>query len=228
MKSEVLVSPFTWEERRVAIHDRVWYIPSYYYDYESFTFPGWSHPDVFTVERPIIVEYCSGNGAWIAAKAAANPHLNWVAVEKKFERVRKIWNKIKSLQLDNLIVVCGEAYKTTHCYFPASSVSEIYINFPDPWPKQRHAKNRLIQPLFLEQLERILQPNGKVIFVTDDPTYSQHTIETFNKYPGFQSSFPDPYFVNDWPDYGTSFFEELWRGKGMQIRYHQFQKSALT
>lgn len=226
MKPQDLKVPFSWNKRHVAIEDRVWYVPSYYYDYESFNFPGWTHPSTFSEERPIHIEYCSGNGAWLADKALQNPHINWVGVEKRFERVRKIWSKIKRFKLDNLLIVCGEAYKTTHCYFPSCTVSEIFINFPDPWPKTRHAKHRLIQPSLLDQLHRILQAGGIVTFVTDDVQYSNWTIEMFKQSPYFECLYPEPHFAMELPNYGTSFFEELWREKGRVIRYHQFRKSG--
>lgn len=225
MKPENLKSPFPWKERRVLIKDRVWYIPDYYDCYEEFIFPGWEHPDLFGNHNPIRVEYCSGNGAWAAAKAAADPGSNWVAVERKFERARKVFSKIKNLKLNNLMVICGEAYKATKFYFPASSVSEVYINFPDPWPKRRHSKHRIICPLFMDELFRILKPGGKMNLVTDDIDFSTKSLKVLKAHSGFNSSYPDPYFVTELPGYGTSFFEELWREQGKTIRYHQFEKN---
>jgi tRNA (guanine-N7-)-methyltransferase len=224
MKPEDLKSPFSWDERCVALHDRVWYIPGYFHDYESFVFPGWNHADVFGNRNPVHVEYCSGNGAWIAARAEANPHINWVAVEKKFERVRKIWSKLKNRKLNNLIVVCGEGCNATDRYFPEGSISQIYINFPDPWPKKRHIKNRIIQPIFIGQMHRILANKGEVTLVTDDLVYSDWMIKMMRGDGRFSSCFPEPYFVTDYEGYGTSYFEELWRGEGKYIHYHKFAK----
>lgn len=228
MKPKSLKSPFTWENRTVLIHDRVWYVPGYYDRYEEFVFPGWEHSDLFGNSQPVHVEYCSGNGAWIVAKAQQHPEFNWVAVEKKFERVRKIWSKIKNLSLNNLVVVCGEAMTATKNYFPDSSISGVYINFPDPWPKTRHAKYRLIQHSFVEQLERILVSNACLTLVTDDIPYSEEMIEVLGSATGFTSQFPSPYYVNEYDHYGTSYFEELWRSQGKEIRYHCFQKWAAT
>ena len=109
MKPEELKPPCPKDDQRVIIHDRVWYVPERTKESCDFVFPGWNHPDLFDNELPIIVEYCSGNGAWIANKAVENPTINWVAVEMKFGRVRKIWSKIKNLGLKNLIVVCGRS-----------------------------------------------------------------------------------------------------------------------
>lgn len=226
MKPEDLKPPFTKEERRIFIHDRVWFLPNDRLPPpNAFIFPGWEHADIFGNTQPVCIEYCSGNGGWIAAKAQANPHLNWVAVERKFDRVRKIWSKIKNLGLPNLFVICGEAHQATRAYFPDLSAHDVYINFPDPWPKARHAKNRLIQSKFVQQLWRILQRERSLTFVTDDPPYSEWLIEVMTAHPGFISKYQHPYFTTDESCYGTSYFDQLWRSKGRAIRYHKFQKN---
>jgi tRNA (guanine-N7-)-methyltransferase len=224
MKPSDLKAPFPWNNRQVLIEDRIFYVPTRCETYDDFSFPGWNHPLLFNNDNPIRIEYCSGNGAWIAEKASANPLINWVAVEKKFTRARKIWSKIKNNDLQNLIVLCGEGLKATHLFLPSESFEAAYINFPDPWPKKRHAKNRLIRPPFIENVWRILKPQATFTLVTDDPDYSSRMIEEMHRHPGFKSCFPDPFYITDLPGYGTSYFELLWREKGKTIRFHQFQK----
>lgn len=227
MKPEDFKPPYPKEERRTYIYDRVWLIPSNKLPLvHQYDFPGWEHADFFGNDHPISIEYCSGNGSWIASKAIANPHINWVAVEMKFDRVRKIWSKIKNHRINNLIVICGEALQATQSYFLDGSISDIYINFPDPWPKKRHIKNRLIQDRFVEEMQRILKLERSVTFVTDDPPYSEWFIETMSRNSGFTSLHREPYYVVEGESYGTSYFEELWRSKGKTIRYHKFQKIA--
>src|ERR1700733_14510049 len=109
MKPDDLKAPFAWNNRRVIVEDHIFYVPTRCETYSNFIFPGWNSPLFFANENPVSIEYCSGNGAWIAEKAKGDPKMNWVAVEKKFMRVRKIWSKIKNLGLNNLIVICGEA-----------------------------------------------------------------------------------------------------------------------
>lgn len=224
MKPKHLKSPTNWENRKVIIHDRVWYVPEYFDRYEEFKFPGWDSSELFGNANPVQVEYCSGNGAWIEAKALANPHLNWVAVEKKFERVRKIWSKIQNHQLKNLIVICGEGFLATSLYFPKQSVSEVFINFPDPWPKRVHAKHRIVKPSFVEEMNRILVDQGKITLVTDDPDYSQIMVDCLCGNVHFESLYPQPFYYNEHKGYGTSYFDQLWREKGREIRYHEFRK----
>lgn len=225
MKPSQLKAPFSWSSRKVLVEDQIFYVPTRCENYDDFKFPGWKDPLFFGNENPILIEYCSGNGAWIALKAKENPHLNWVAVEKKFMRVRKIWAKIQNLGLKNLIAICGEAYGATWRYFPDNSFVGAYINFPDPWPKKRHAKHRLIRPEFVQEIWRILKPKTTFTLVTDDPDYSTRMIAEMGKHDGFSSLHPDPFYIADIPGYGTSYFDQLWREKGKMIRFHQYEKT---
>lgn len=227
MKPKDLKFPFSWEARQVLLKDRVLYVPEYYDNYDQFTFPGWEAPSLFGNSKSVVIEYCSGNGAWIVEKAKSNPQNNWVAVEKRFDRVRKIWSKIKNEHLDNLVVFCGEGFRMTQEYFPSGAVDRVYINFPDPWPKKRHAKHRIVQRPFVEQISRILKPQGVLTLVTDDAVYSEQMIEVLNMQEGMCSAHPEPYYVNELEGYGTSFFDALWRDKGRVIRYHQYRKQEL-
>lgn len=224
MKSNDLKPVFTWEGRRVLIQDRVWYFPDFHEE-TSFVFPGWDSPELFGNNQPVHIEYCSGNGTWIAQKAKEHPEINWVAVEIQFKRVRKIWSKLKNYGLNNLIIVCGEGNRWTNTYVPSGSITKTYVNFPDPWPKGRHAKHRIVNPVFAAEIARILKSEGEMMMVTDDPTYSDAMVETFNTQP-FKPKHPHPHYITDFKGYGKSYFDELWRDKGREIRYHEFVKGT--
>lgn len=224
MKPKDLKPPFTWKDRRVELAGGVLFVPEHYDRYDEFQFPGWDAPMLFGKERPVRIEFCSGNGDWIAHRAGKDRESNWVAVEKMFDRTRKIWSKAKNFGLDNLFIICGEALLATSLYLPPSSVEEVFVNFPDPWPKQRHAKHRLIKEPFLNQLERILKPSGLVTLVTDDREYCQQMIQQFINSSGFQPVYPAPYYVTEYLNYGSSYFEDLWKRKGRLIHYLQFAR----
>ncbi|MBS0604227.1 MAG: tRNA (guanine(46)-N(7))-methyltransferase TrmB [Verrucomicrobia bacterium] len=222
MKPKNLKCPFTWKDRRPVIHDHILYVPEYYQEHEKYTFPGWESPDVFGRAAPIEVEYCTGNGAWIVEKAIAYPDRNWVAVEIQFERVRKIWSKIHNFNLKNLFIVCGEGLTFTRYYVPDHSFSAAYVNFPDPWPKDKHAKNRILQEPFLTEMARALKPGSIATIATDHVEYSRQIIEGMNANPLWESCYPDPYFVREFEGYGSSFFEALWRERGIPVHYMQY------
>ncbi len=210
--------PFTRENPRVVFSDQFWYMLSWI-DPSSFVFPGWDQ--LFGRSAPVIVEYCSGHGHWIVEKAKASPEKNFIAVEKRFDRARKIWTKIKNQGITNCIVACAEGGKLTSSYFPSSSIEEVYINFPDPWPKNRHAKHRIINEEFLKEIARVLIPEGTFIFVTDDEPYSEYFIEQINKEKSFSHAIPNPHYTKLPDDYGISFFEELFRQQGKINRFHK-------
>lgn len=224
MKPKDLKAPFAWNEREVMLNDRVLYVPDYLDDYASYTLPSWSDPAIFGNRQPVHVEYCSGNGAWIAEKALRHPEINWVAVERQFKRVKKIWSKLKNLNLTNLFVICGEGRRATAHYIRPETVAEVYVNFPDPWPKKRHAKNRIIQPQFVAEVLRILAVGGFMTLVTDDPVYSEEMLSVVRGQEGFAPLYADPGYATVLEGYGSSYFDALWREKGKTIRYHRYQK----
>src|SRR6185437_14908688 len=103
MKPKHLKFPYRWEDRRPLLADQVLFIPDHYQAHDSWVFPGWKA--IFGNSHPVILEYCAGNGTWIVEKAKTSLEHNWVAVEWRFDRVQKIWSKIKNEGLSNLLVV---------------------------------------------------------------------------------------------------------------------------
>lgn len=225
MKLQNLQLPIGHNHSQSVIHNRLWFVPKKENENDSFLFPGWNHTSLFPNSNKLHIEYCSGNGSWIIDRAKAHPGVNWVAIEQRFDRARKIWTKLHNCGLQNLLVAWAEGYTLTKMHIPDSSVDEVSINFPDPWPKRRHAKYRIIQPLFIEEMHRILVPKGMITIVTDDESYSNSIIRTMLNHHGFTSGFQDPYFCEPSSEYGSSFFDQLFRGQGKIIRLHQFIKS---
>lgn len=227
VKPEDISPPYPRAERRITIHDRVWYLPVRA-DVSTFRFPGWYSPELFRTEQEIHIEFCSGNGSWIAEKARLHPELNWLAVEKRFDRARKIWSKIQNNRLPNLVVAFAEAMHLSTSFIPPSSVSTVYVNFPDPWPKNRHAKHRIISTSFFIEVARILRDGGGLIFVTDDEPYSELFIQLSQEQNVLHQEIPPPSFVPPPRDYGTSFFDSLFTSQGKTIRFHSMKKNCPT
>lgn len=222
MKAKEFKPLRSWEEREPVLQDQLFYIPTYYPAYEKFSLPAWR--ELFGNELPIAIEYCSGNGSWLIEKALVEPQFNWVGVEKRFDRVRKIYAKAKNRNIENLLVVWGEALTFSRYYIPSNSVDKLFINFPDPWPKNSAAKHRLLAPDFLNELHRIMKKEATLTFVTDDTSYHEKSCALFIKSSLFTSCFPEPFYTHEMPGYGTSFFETLWREKGKSIYYQQWKK----
>lgn len=224
MNAPDLKIPCTWETREPLFIKRLLYVPEYYQGHKDFIseeFSSYLHED-----KDLIIEYCSGNGQWIIEQAIKHPSKNFIAVEIRFDRAKKIWKKIHAYNLKNLIVIFGDGREFSKYYLPKKIVSDIYINFPDPWPKEKHAKNRILQKTFIEQMKGLLKKEGRVYLSTDHKSYLESTKTLFLNDSEWISPFPDPYHVTDLEGYGTSFFDELFRKKKKTVYYLNFIKNV--
>jgi tRNA (guanine-N7-)-methyltransferase len=220
MKPKDLKFPFRFEARAPLLSDGVLYVPKYYQEHSLWPQDGLK--TILSSFSSISLEYCSGNGTWIIEKAKSDPSTLWIAVEKRFDRVQKIWSKKHNYSLDNLLIICGDAMTFTEHYLPEKVVDKIFVNFPDPWPKDKHAKHRLFQNPFIQQMARVAKDQGEAVLVTDDENYSDQMVSSMTSEGLWRSAYIDPFYRTEWPNYGSSFFEELWKHKGKTIRYMQF------
>jgi tRNA (guanine-N7-)-methyltransferase len=222
MKPVDLKSPFSWQERSVLLDVPLFFVPPGLpeEEYREFTLP--ALPTLLGRSGPVHVEMCSGNGDWIIARALKEPQTLFVAIEKRFDRCRKIWSKRQNHNVDNLFIICGEAQTTTRHYLAAGSVDALWINFPDPWPKNRHAKFRLITPTFVKEVARIVKEGGRFSVATDDAAYAYQIIRALSNEPTLTPLLPAPYYTHEMGDWDLSYFETLWRCQGRLIHYIHF------
>ena len=209
MKPKKLPYPFSWSARHPLFKEGVFYVPDYYDKHDLWE---GGHPFIKT---KTFIEYCSGNGEWILEQAAKDLTIHWIAVEKDFERVRKIVAKRDRRNLTNVTVVSGIAEIFTEHYLPEASIDAVFMNFPDPWPKDRHAKHRLVKAPFVDELERVMKKEAVATFVTDDTTYSEQMQREMLRVFKLQSLEPIE-------GYGSSFFERLWKDKGRDIHFMRY------
>lgn len=217
--------PFTiksFDTRKPSFSDGVLTIPPFYTEHHKDLFPEYLEKlDSFDT---IHLEICSGNGEWIAERAMKNPEILYIAVEKKFMRIRKIWSKMKNKGLNNLIVVSGMGEDFLDHYLEKESIDQVFINFPDPWPKKRHAKHRIIKPSFLPPISNILKKNGLITVTTDWKDYSDEIISVFKESQNFENIYPENGFVECDESYGGSYFKRLWTDLGRTNRLMTFRK----
>ncbi len=217
MKPKDLAYPFSFKDRRLLVENDVFYLPNYLPSYGGFDpqLP-LHHPNIF-------IEFCSGNGEWIIQKALENPSVQFFAVEKLFLRVQKIFSKRENLGIKNLFVVSGDINLFLEHFLPNKSVDTLAINFPDPWPKERHTKNRLFHKNFVAHVQRILKDRGAVFLVTDDTDFSAWVSQAMEgQFKLLKEDLKRPL-----ENYGSSFFQRLWESKGKEIYYHHYTKRDL-
>ena len=134
---------------------------------------------LFEKPQPLEVEIGCGNGSFLVKYASEQANTNFLGIERLLGRIRKLDRKATRNELTNVVIVRVEASYGIQYFLPPNSVTAYHIYFPDPWPKRKHWKNRLIAPAFLPLLKSTLTTNGKVFLRTDNKDYFQQMLETF-------------------------------------------------
>lgn len=132
---------------------------------------------VFSNNNPIEIEIGMGKGSFIMNKCTQNPNINYIGIEKNIVICSKAIKKFNALEeeLPNLRIINIDATIINEI-FSENEISKIYLNFSDPWPKARHAKNRLTNPKFLNLYKEIMEKNGLIEMKTDNDSLYAYTI----------------------------------------------------
>ena len=141
--------------------------------------------EVFGNCRPVEVEIGSGKGTFLLARAAARPELNFLGIEYARAYCYYAADRVRRHGLTNVRMIKVNAGEFFQHHLEDRSVLRVHIYFPDPWPKRRHQRRRLIQSAFIEQTRRVLIIGGQIIIVTDHPGYFEHIQRVFAHAPGF-------------------------------------------
>lgn len=132
--------------------------------------------EFFENENPIHIEIGMGKGKFITDLAQQNPNINYIGIEKYSSVLIRALEKRAEIELDNLIFIRMDAENIEEV-FEKDEVDCIYLNFSDPWPKDRHAKRRLTSTQFLARYDKVLKDNGEVIFKTDNRPLFEFSLE---------------------------------------------------
>jgi tRNA (guanine-N7-)-methyltransferase len=148
---------------------------------------------LFPKAQPLEVELGSGDGSFLAAYARQHPGHNFIGVERLLGRIRKMDRKGRRAGLTNLRGVRIESAYFLQYLLPAHSALALHIYFPDPWPKRKHRRHRLINDRFPALARGALAPGGTVYLRTDDPDYFEQITAVFAANPLFQAiETPEP------------------------------------
>jgi tRNA (guanine-N7-)-methyltransferase len=146
---------------------------------ELFPKYGIAFPRPIVASRPLVLEIGSGMGETTAAIAAAHPELDFIAVEVHGPGVGSLLKRIDAAGLANVRVIRHDAVEVLTKMVPDGALAAVHVFFPDPWPKKRHQKRRLVQAPFAELIGRKLAPGGVVHLATDWAEYAVQMDEVF-------------------------------------------------
>ena len=147
---------------------------TYYID-NPFEYKGkWK--DVFENDNPIYIEIGMGKGDFIIENAKRYPDINFIGIEKYDSVMVRAIQKSNELELNNLKLIRMDANKLLDVF--DKEIDLIYLNFSDPWPKERHAKRRLTSPIFLDIYEKIFKDEKRIVMKTDNIDLFNYSLDT--------------------------------------------------
>ncbi|MEW5861969.1 MAG: tRNA (guanosine(46)-N7)-methyltransferase TrmB [Pseudomonadota bacterium] len=138
---------------------------------------------LFGRRAPVVLEIGSGMGETTAAIAAMRPDTDFIAVEVHAPGVGSLLNRIAAAGLANVRVIRHDAREVLERMIPDASLAGIHLFFPDPWPKKRHHKRRLVQPAFAALAARKLAPGGYLHAATDWADYAEWMLQVLSAEP---------------------------------------------
>ncbi len=166
--------------------------------------------EILKGDRPLEVDLGCGDGSFLMGMAGHFPERDFIGVERLLGRVRKVCRKIRKRGLKNARVLRLESRYTVEWLLPERAVSRLHLLCPDPWPKLRHHRRRLMQPEFLDAVRRCLAPGGEFLFMTDHEEYFRWAEERVDAFPGFDRL--------EWEEdsffYPKTDFQMLWESQG--------------
>ncbi len=133
--------------------------------------------EVFHNQNPIQIEVGMGKGKFLMELAQKHPEINYVGIERYSSVLLRGLQKREELDLSNIWFLCIDARQLAEV-FEEGEVERIYLNFSDPWPKDRHAKRRLTSPEFMAVYDKILAADGQVEFKTDNEGLFDYSLES--------------------------------------------------
>lgn len=135
---------------------------------------GWFRLDLekwFGNGNPVILEIGSGKGRFLLATATEQPDVNVIGIEKSLHYHRVIRDRILKRGLRNVRLINHDAFLVLQKMIPDASIAEVHVYFPDPWPRKKEQKRRIIRPEALKEMRRVLVDGGFGIYVTDHQEY---------------------------------------------------------
>lgn len=168
--------------------------------------------DLFAQPASLEVDVGCGEGAFLVAMASRHPDRNFLGIERLVGRVRKVCRRATRAGLGNVRVMCVESLYAVRHLLPKESVAVFHVMFPDPWPKRKHHRRRLVSREFLDAVRAALVADGELRLTTDDIDYFEQMKKITAAHEGFsRAPWPED------PEYPQTDFEKRFRALGLPI-----------
>jgi tRNA (guanine-N7-)-methyltransferase len=180
-------------------------------------------PDV----RPplgLVVDIGFGRGEFLIDAAQKEPHRAFVGIERSFKRTLKMARRLARLGIGNVRLVESTAQTGIPELFPERSIGSAWINFPDPWPKDRHARRRLVQAPFIRDLALRLQEGGALYLATDDAAYAAQMAEVLAAQPLLENLYAPAPFRREKSGRISTAYELEWEASGRSSHYFSYRR----
>ncbi len=175
--------------------------------------------ELFGNQNRVVVEIGSGKGRFLIASATEQPDVNFIGIEKSLHYHRVITSRVSKRGLRNVRLINHDAFLVLQKMFADKSVSEVHIYFPDPWPRRREQKRRIIRPEALTEMRRVLVDGGSGIYVTDHREYFEAAAPLIAQFFRSEARVPGP------DDAPRTNYEAKYRAEGREIYEVRFWKT---
>jgi tRNA (guanine-N7-)-methyltransferase len=179
--------------------------------------------DVLNNTNELALEIGFGDGDFLIQMAKQRPDLNYIGIEIKRSRFKTAVNSLLKQEINNIKLLHMDATIALDEVFKPRTFIEVYINFPDPWPKDRHKKHRIINNPFLDKLSTIMKPQGFLEIASDHRDYIDHMLTVFNQNSSFKNSFKPPGYTNKLTNRPLTKYEIEYRMGGREIFYLRYE-----
>lgn len=171
-------------------------------------------PEVFGRAAPLTLEIGFGNGTSLAEMAAQDPRGDFIGIDVHRPGVGRLLKELEQRAIDNVRVFCHDAVEVLERSIPDASLDRVLLFFPDPWPKKKHHKRRILQPALVALIARKLKAGGTFHMATDWQPYAQHMLEVMDASRSFVNCNAEGDYTTR-PDYRpVTRFERRGRGLG--------------
>lgn len=166
---------------------------------------------VFGREAPTVLEIGFGNGETLVRSAQESPAVNFLGIEVHLPGLGRCMLLAEKAGVRNLRLIQGDAVEVLRRRMPPAALAMLCLYFPDPWPRKRHHKRRLVQPGFVRLIERVLEPKGVFHVATDWAPYAEHIEHVMSGSTAFERLNRQPTrYTTRFESRGSALGHEIW------------------